>query len=91
MQEVQLFIKDINNSYKRVDLFADETISLTQSIQNSRDIGKVFTDFSKQFNLPASRTNNKLFKHHYEASIVGGYDARTRQDALIKLNGVKTL
>jgi hypothetical protein len=88
MQEVQLFIKDINNDYKRVDLFSDETISLTQSIQNSRDIGKVFTDFSKQFNLPASRTNNKLFKHHYEASIVGGYDARTRQEALIKLNGV---
>ena len=27
MQEVQLFIKDINNDYKRVDLFSDETIS----------------------------------------------------------------
>ena len=47
MQQVQLFIKDTSGVYQRIDLFKDETISLTQSIQNIKDISKVFTDFTK--------------------------------------------
>ena len=45
MREVQLYIEG-----QRVDLFKDETISVTQSIQNVKDIVKVFTDFSKNIN-----------------------------------------
>ena len=45
-------ITDID--YQRLDLFEDEQISLTQTIQDIRDIEKVFTDFSKSFSLPAS-------------------------------------
>ena len=60
MQTVQLYI---NNT--RVDLFKDESISLTESIKNSRDIAKVFTTFTKQFTIPSSKENNKLFKHFY--------------------------
>ncbi len=69
-REVQLYIQDT-----RVDLFQDETISVTDSIQNVSDISKVFTPFSKQFNLPASSTNNKLFKHYYNFDIQDGFDA----------------
>lgn len=82
MQEVQLYI-----SGEKVDLFKDETISLNDSIQNVRDISKIFTAFTKQFNLPASRTNNKIFKHFYNYDITAGFDARFKVDALIKLNG----
>ena len=80
-REVQLYIQDT-----RVDLFQDETISITDSIQNISDISKVFTPFSKQFNLPASSTNNKLFKHYYNFDITGGFDARFRVDARIEIN-----
>ena len=83
MQEVQLYIQG-----QKVDLFSDETISLTSSIQNIRDISKIFTDFSKQFNIPASKNNNKIFKHYYNYDITNGFDARYKVDALIKLNGV---
>lgn len=79
---------EANPKYKRVDLFNDETISLTQSIQNVKDIAKVFTDFTKTFTLPANAEVNKLFKHYYNFDIVGGFDARLKVDALIKLNGV---
>jgi len=82
-REVQLYIQDT-----RVDLFQDETISITDSIQNISDISKVFTPFSKQFNLPASSTNNKLFKHYYNFDITGGFDARFRVDARIEINYV---
>ena len=83
MQVTQLYI---NN--QRVDLFDDENISLTQTIQNVRDIEKVFTDFSKSFTLPASKTNNKIFKHYYNFDITNGFDARKKVDARLELNNL---
>lgn len=83
MQIIELYI---NNT--RVDLFKDESVSITDSIQNVRDISKIFTAFSQQFNLPASKTNNKLFKHYYNYEIDNGFDARYKASAEIKLNGV---
>ena len=81
MQTIELYIEG-----QRVDMFKDESVSLTQSIQNVRDISKIFTDFSRTFNLPASKTNNKIFKHYYNFSIENGFDGRTKKDALIQLN-----
>lgn len=76
----------VNNFYRRVELFNDEKISITSSIQNVNDISKVFTDFSQSFTIPASKTNNAIFKHWYENSIDNGFDARTRKVAYIELN-----
>ena len=81
MQTIQLYIEG-----QRVDMFKDESVSLTQSIQNVKDISKIFTDFSRTFTLPASKTNNKIFKHYYNFSIQNGFDGRTKKDALIELN-----
>ena len=46
----------------------------------------MFTDFSKSFTLPASKTNNKIFKHYYNFDIDGGFDARKKVSAKIELN-----
>ena len=81
MQQLQLFIEG-----ERLDLFKDETVSLTQSIQNVKDISKIFTSFSKTFNVPASKTNNKIFKHYYNYDIIGGFDGRKKKSAKIELN-----
>jgi hypothetical protein len=81
MQTIELYIEG-----QRVDMFKDESVSLTQSIQNVKDISKIFTDFSRTFTLPASKTNNKIFKHYYNFSIQNGFDGRTKKDALIELN-----
>ena len=83
MQELQLYIENT-----RVDLFKDESVSLTQTIQNVKDPAKVFTSFTKTFALPASSTNNKLFKHYYNFNIDGGYDARTKKVGQIELNHI---
>ena len=83
MQELQLYIES-----DRLDLFRDETISLTQTIQNVRDIAKVFTSFSKTFSVPASKTNNKIFQHYYNFNIVDGYDARKKKAGRIELNSL---
>ena len=69
-------------------MFPDETVSLTQTIQNVRDVGKIFTDFSKTFNVPASKVNNKIFKHYYNFNIQFGFDARVKKSAAIELNSI---
>ena len=56
MYTIELYIDG-----KRVDLFKDESVKLTDSIQNVRDIDKVFTAFSQTFSLPASKVNNQIF------------------------------
>lgn len=83
MQQVQLYIGN-----ERVELFKDETISLTESIQNVKDVAKVFTDFTKTFTIPASKSNNKIFEHYYNYHIEDGFDARLKTSGTIKLNGV---
>lgn len=80
MLNLQLYIEG-----QEVDLFQDESVTLTQTIQDVKDIEKVFTDFSRTFNVPASKTNNKIFKHFYDYHIIG-FDARKKKDAELYLN-----
>ena len=81
MREIQLYIKD-----ERVDLFDDETIEVKSSIQDAKDIGKVFTDYSQTFSIPASSANNRIFKHFYNFNIDDGFDGRVRHSAQININ-----
>ena len=73
---------------QKLDLFEDETIRITQSIQDVKDISKIFAAFSQSFNVPASKTNNIIFKHYYNQDINNGFDARTRKDAIININTI---
>ena len=83
MQQIQLYIEG-----QRVEMFKDESVILTSTIQNVKQIDKIFTEFSKSFSLPASKTNNKVFKHYYNSDVVGGFDARTKKSAIIELNNL---
>ena len=92
MQQLQLYIDSNPDTavidYVRVDLFKDETVSLTQTIQNVKDISKIFTEFSQTFSLPASKTNNKIFRHYYNFDINNGFDARNKAPSYIELNSL---
>lgn len=69
-----------------LELFQDENISITSSIQNVNDISKVFTDYSQSFTVPATPNNNKIFLHWYENDIDNGFNANKRYDAEIEIN-----
>jgi len=86
MQKVVLYIKNSDGDFQRLDMFDDETITLTQKIQDVRDIAKIFMDFSETFTIPASRENNKIFQHWYKYEIDNGFDARTRKDAIMEMD-----
>ena len=81
MQELQIYIGS-----QRLELFTDESVSVTQTIQNVKNIDKVFTDFSKTFSVPASKNNNKIFKHYYNFDIDQGFDARFRVAGTLEIN-----
>ena len=81
MRRLQLYIEN-----QRVDLFKDESVSLTQTIKNVKDLKKVFTEFTQTFSVPASSVNNKIFQHYYNFDISGGFDARNKVAASLELN-----
>jgi hypothetical protein len=91
MQKVILYIspKIVNSNteadFVRVDLMEEELITLTQVIQDVQDIEKLFTDYSKTFNLPASKTNNKIFKYWFNPD-VNNFNSQVFSSARIELN-----
>ena len=84
---VYILLED-NSAYKRLELFSDEKISVTSIFQDIADISKVFTDFSQSFTVPATPTNNAIFKHWYENDVDNGFDARIRKNAYIELDTI---
>lgn len=80
-QDIQLYV-----GADRVELFGEDSISVTESIKNAKDVSKVFTTFSQQFSVPASKANNRIFKHYYNNDIQSGFDARKKVSATLELN-----
>lgn len=80
MINLQLFVEG-----RRVDLFDFESIVLVDSIQNVKDINKIFIPFTRTFSVPASENNNKLFKHFYNEHI-RGFDPRKKINSQLELN-----
>ena len=73
---------------ERLDLFQDETIEVTSSVQNVNDITKNTIDYSKNFTVPASLSNNLIFKHWYDSDIDNGFDARLKVNGRIEIGGI---
>jgi len=82
---VALYIT-VDNYSHRIELFQDEKISVTSSIQNINDISKIFTDYTQSFTVPASVVNNNIFKHWYENSIDNAFDQRVRYNGRIEID-----
>lgn len=70
----------------KVELFKDETISITSSVQNFNEIGKLFTDYSQSFTIPASSHNNKIFKYWYENALDNGFDHRIKYYGFVEID-----
>ena len=80
MISLQLYIEG-----QQVELHDNESVVLKQSIKDVQDLEKVFTDYTRTFNVPASTVNNKIFKHFYNFNIKG-FDARSKKPATLELN-----
>jgi len=91
MRSVQIYIEDtiLSDNYNELELFDDENINVSLSVQNVKDISKVFTEFSQGFTVPASPNNNAIFRHFYENSVeldLTQIDTRIRRPAYIEID-----
>lgn len=71
---------------QRIELFNDETINVTSSIQNVQDLSKTYTDFSQGFTVPASSHNNAIFEHWYQSDVSATTDPNLRKDGFIEID-----
>ena len=91
MRKVSIYIEETreSNNYSELELFKDEEININLSVQNVKDISKVFTDFTQSFTVPASSINNALLRHYYENAVdldLAEWDNRLRINAYIEIN-----
>jgi hypothetical protein len=75
------------DDWYNADLDPQVNIILKDSIKDAKDVGKVMTAYTSQFKLPASKTNNKIFKYFHNHNVLNGFDARRKHESIIKLNG----
>lgn len=68
---VDIYVESISGSgdYLKLELFNDEKIEITSTIQNIQDISKVYTDFTQSFTIPASTINNSILHHFYQSDV----------------------
>jgi len=92
--DVTLYLKRFDaDGYIALDLFKDEKIEINLQIKNLSDISKVRTDFTQNFTIPCSDTNNKMFDYWYSGDVLrrddsqaNAYNANIRVDAYIEVN-----
>lgn len=87
-RQVDIYIEGVANSgnYSKIELFNDEEINVSSSIQNIQDISKIFTDFSQSFTVPASVVNNQIFEHFYNNDVDNTLDHNLRRNAFIEID-----
>lgn len=71
-----------------VDQFGDETIQLTREIKDFLS-AEAKTDFTQQFNIPSSPTNDPIFQNYFdENAVLSGWNAFLKLDAQIYIHSI---
>lgn len=73
-------------SAEKLELFNDEQINVTSTVQNVQDISKTFTDFSQSFTIPANDHNNGILQHFYQSDVNSLIDYNLRLDSFIEID-----
>lgn len=79
-------ISGLLTSSEKLELFDDEQIQVTSTVQNVQDISKTFTDFSQSFTIPANDHNNGILQHFYQSDVNALIDYNIRLDSFIEID-----
>lgn len=79
-------ISGLLTSAEKLELFNDEQINVTSTVQNVQDISKTFTDFSQSFTIPANDHNNQILQHFYQSDVNSLIDYNIRLDSFIEID-----
>ena len=64
------FTQNTDTPYE-LDLFGDETIAITFNVDDIRTVSDKIGSYSKDFDLPATKNNNKFFESVNNIANVG--------------------
>ena len=62
------FISDLTDGQVICDLYEEEDIPLTLSIDDFKNVAEQVKSYSKDFNLPATKRNNRIFNNMFEVT-----------------------
>jgi hypothetical protein len=72
-----------------VDLFNDESVPLTRQLKDLTNLATIWTDYTKDFQIPASATNNAIFNSWFDENVkLGAWNPNLGKDATIFINGL---
>ncbi len=82
-------VNQVTGVETEIDLFGDETISITLTVDDLKDFGNKNASFTKDFDLPATKNNNKFFEQVYNLDVDSSYNPRAKTEAVISDDGVE--
>jgi len=90
MDNIQLFALQQGatgySGYRELDLYQEEPIKITKSVQSLEDPQATTSNFSRTFRVPHTPTNGKYFKAVFNVNSTD-FDARQKANAYITVNG----
>ena len=83
---LQIYVYDDTGAKFELDLYEEQPLKLTISIEDIKDIPTVNSAFSKEFRIPATQNNSKVFQWWYEVNTID-FDVTRRVVAEIYVDG----
>ena len=86
-----LIYTDLDNGQVICDLYEEEDIPLSLSIDNFKNVAEKIQSYSKDFNLPATKRNNKIFTHIFEITKIwdsNSFNPYRKTKCILKENGI---
>jgi len=72
-----------------VDLFNDESVELTRQLKDLMNLSTIWTDYTKDFQIPASDTNNEIFSNWFDENmVIVGWNPNNGKNATIYIHGL---
>tara|TARA_R110000787_G_scaffold236405_1_gene343018 strand:- start:528 stop:3326 length:2799 start_codon:yes stop_codon:yes gene_type:complete len=68
-QQPTLIFSDLQDGQVICDLYEEEDIPLSLSIDDFKNVAEKTQSYSKDFNLPATKRNNKIFTHLFDVNL----------------------
>jgi len=84
------FLADELHDQQILDLYEDETIPLTLSVDDFKDVATKTQSYSKAFHLPATKKNNRIFGNLFEITKASGlytFNPYKKTSVMLKENG----
>lgn len=89
MVELIAYTQDSDYDQVVLDLYGDEVIPLKYNIENIINPDKLNTNYSKQFDLPATKNNNRFFKAYYDVTTDGNFNPYKKVDVIVRIDSIE--